>query len=113
MNSDYPDHPDPSTDIGKEVETLNKFIWVDGVTQSEHLNIKNNPEKKITGILNKEPWGSPNFFHVGKLGPNSSTARIIGKPFRYKILEGQGGGRKSRKNMRRNRNKLRRSTRRN
>jgi len=107
MNSEYPAHNNPEEDLGKNVETLNKYIWKDGADQSGLNNIRVNPEKKITGFLFKssKPWDKGLFF-IKQEGERLQN-RAISSPFIYKVIP--NGGRKSTKRARRNRRKTRRN----
>ncbi len=104
--SQYTPHDNPELDLGKEVETLNKFLWTDGLSQAGFNNQRNYPERPIRGILEKDPWDSNNrgilekdpwkrLFHIGQEGEKKSQNRIIGAPFVYKVIT--KGGKKTRK----------------
>ncbi len=93
--SQYTPHDNPELDVGKEVETLNKFLWTDGLSQAGFNNQRNYPERPIRGILEKDPWDSKGLFHIGQDGEKKSQNRIIGAPFVYKVIT--KGGKKTRK----------------
>lgn len=109
MNSedDYPTHDNPSNDVGKFVETLNKYLNKDLASPAGLNDMYANPLKIIRGRLNNDYLGEATLFHIGDIGRGkSSQDRIIGTPYRYKIIDSQTGGRKSR--MRRKRRNTRR-----